>query len=60
MADSGTDFDACKKLRAIEAEAALDPEHDWRVELDLPLRDAVWQRHGANEWVLIKTGQGFA
>jgi hypothetical protein len=59
MADSGTDFDGSKKVRDIEAEAALDPEHDWRVELDLPLR-AVWQRHGANEWVLIKTGQGFA
>lgn len=33
---------------------------DWRFELNLPLRNAEYQRQGKNNWVLIKSGMGFA
>jgi hypothetical protein len=33
---------------------------DWRAKLDLPLRDAEYQRQGKNRWVLVKSGLGFA
>lgn len=40
--------------------AAGDPDHDWRIRIDGPLSDAVYQRHGEARWVLIEKGLGFA
>lgn len=40
--------------------AAADPDHDWQVDLNGPMSSAVYQRHGEREWMLIKTGMGFA
>lgn len=48
------------QLAEFEAQAALDPDHDWRVTLEAPLRSAVYQRHEAGQWVLIASGTGFA
>ncbi len=47
-------------LMKFELLARKNPKSDWRYELDLPLRNAEYQRQGKNNWVLIKTGQGFA
>lgn len=42
-----------------EALAAADPDHDWRIVLDGPLSYREYQRHGPNEWALVKQGMGF-
>lgn len=47
-------------LMKFELMARKEPDADWRYKLNLPLRDGEWQRHGKNEWVLIKSGMGFA
>lgn len=43
-----------------EKAAAADPDHDWRISKYAPLYDAVYQRHGEKQWVLIERGLGFA
>jgi len=43
-----------------EKAAAADPDHDWRISKYAPLYDAVYQRHGDGQWVLIERGEGFA
>lgn len=53
-------WESFKTLRDIERAARRDSKADWRVILDLPLRSGEWQRHGKDEWVLIKSGLGFA
>jgi len=53
-------FENNKTLSYIERRAKLEPEADWRVHLNLPLRAGVWQRHGKSKWVLIEEGEGFA
>ena len=60
MEDSNKEFDEAKTLSYIERKARLEPECDWRAHLDLPLRSAVYQRHGKSKWVLVERGQGFA
>ncbi len=47
-------------LEKFEKLAVVDPDHDWRAVLNLPLRDAVYQRQGVGKWVLISSGKGFA
>lgn len=47
-------------LMRFENRARKEPDCDWRFSLNLPLRSAIYQRHGKNEWVLIETGMGFA
>lgn len=47
-------------LMKFENMARKSPQADWRYILNLPLRDAEYQRQGKNKWVLIKTGMGFA
>jgi hypothetical protein len=59
MEDVKTEFDKCKTLCFIERKAKLEPEADWRCILDLPLRNAEYQRQDG-KWVLIKEGLGFA
>ena len=49
-----------KTLQVFENMAKKDPDHDWRFELILPLREAEYQRQGNNNWVLVRVGRGFA
>jgi hypothetical protein len=60
MEEPGKEYDKSKTLSFIERTAKLEPECDWRAYVDLPLRSAVYQRHGNSKWVLIERGQGFA
>ena len=48
------------ELQEFEAMALADPDHDWRVILDAPLRSRTYQRHETGKWVLIESGMGFA
>ena len=43
-----------------EAEAAKDPDHDWRISLIAPLSERHYQRQGDKHWVLYEKGMGFA
>lgn len=43
-----------------ERAAAKDPDHDWRIIFHGPLSEAEYQRHEANNWVLVRKGMGFA
>lgn len=56
------DGDEDKMWTGADAEkvAAADPDHDWRISKYAPLYDAVYQRHGEGQWVLIERGDGFA
>jgi len=47
-------------LMKFELMARKNPKSDWRYILDLPLRAAEYQRQGKNNWILIKSGMGFA
>lgn len=47
-------------LAHFEAIAAADPEHDWRVDMQAPLRGRTYQRHDVGRWVLIDSNEGFA
>lgn len=60
MAEKATDADDWLTLEQVEAMAAADPDHDWRVSLQGPLRGREYQRHGAGEWVLTHSDEGFA
>ena len=53
-------FDDLATLQQIEDMAIADPDHDWRVVLDGPLRGRTYQRHDAGHWVLIDSNEGFA
>jgi hypothetical protein len=45
-----------------EAESAAleDPNHDWLIILEAPLRGRTYQRHAPRQWVLIESTPGFA
>lgn len=58
--DVNKEYDEAKTLSYIERMAKLEPECDWRANLNLPLISAVYQRHGKSKWVLVERGQGFA
>ncbi len=60
MEDSDKEFNENKTLMYIENRAKLEPDLDWKAELNLPLRSAVYQRQGKNNWVLVEEGIGFA
>lgn len=49
-----------KTVADIEAIAAKDPDHDYRIVKYAPLKEGEWQRQGEKRWVLIREGQGFA
>jgi len=49
-----------RRLRSFEYQARKDPDHDWRLILDGPLRGLEYQRQGHNNWVLIRSDLGFA
>ena len=44
----------------VEAHAAADPNHDWRIYFYGPLYEAEYQRQGDGVWVLVSKGMGFA
>ena len=44
----------------VEALAAADPDHDWRIFFFAPLYEAEYQRQGDGAWVLVRKGMGFA
>lgn len=60
MGPTDKEFYEYPTLMKFENEARKDPDHDWRAECFLPLRDATYQRQGKNTWILIKSGRGFA
>ena len=57
---SDQDWKKQKTLMWIENKARKSPNDDWRLIFDMPLYDAVYQRQGKNNWVLVKKGLGFA
>ena len=56
----GRDDEGFHALAEFEEMAKLDPNHDWRVRLEAPLRGRVYQRHDIGKWVLIESTMGFA
>jgi len=58
--ESYFDYEKCPTFQRFENVARKDPEHDWRVQVDGPLSDVTYQRHGPNEWVAVAKGLGFA
>ena len=58
--DCNAEWESFPTLMKFELQARKSPDSDWRAECDLPLRYALYQRHGKNRWVLVKTGMGFA
>lgn len=47
-------------VKDIEAMAAQDPDHDWRIIKEGPLHGETFQRHGVENWVCIESNPGFA
>ena len=44
----------------IEAMAAIEPDHDWRIKLHGPMHGETYQRQGPEQWVCIERNEGFA
>jgi hypothetical protein len=40
--------------------AEAEPDHDWRIVMDGPLKGETYQRQDNGRWVLIASNQGFA
>ncbi len=53
-------WDELTELKDIEKLAQLEPKKKWIAFLFLPLREATYERADCGQWVLIKTGMGFA
>lgn len=49
-----------KNVQHFEDMAKLDPDHDWRIVKDGPMHGETFQRQGDNNWVCIKSNEGFA
>jgi len=47
-------------LQKIEKMAQKDPDHDWRFVKITGLHDETYQRQGQNNWVMVKSGPGYA
>ncbi len=60
MADTIAEWKDIPTLMKFENMARKDPDHDWRLVLDAPLRSREYQRHSKNEWILVASGEGFA
>jgi len=54
------EWDDLPTLMKFENMARKDPDHDWRAECIMGLRDATYQRQGRNQWVLVASGPGDA
>jgi len=55
-----TDLEDYPTLATYEAEAVLDPDHDWRVLFYGAMHEEEYQRQDVGSWVLIRSGMGFA
>lgn len=49
-----------KTLQYVENRARKYPRSDFRLIAEMPLYRKEWQRQGKNNWVMIKSGNGFA
>lgn len=58
--ESAHEFEDCPTVAMVEELAKKDPDHDWRIYFEAPLYEAEYQRHGADTWVLVTSGRGFA
>ena len=59
--DPQGEWDSFLTLRQVEKKfASKYPKSRWTVELNNPLRGAVWLRKEKNKWLLISTNKGFA
>lgn len=58
--EGNEEWEDCMTVAQAEELAKKDPDNDWRIWLYAPLSEIEYQRQGENEWVLIKTGMGFA
>lgn len=58
--ERGQEWEDCPTLAQAEAQAAADPDHDWRIALCGPLHGEFYQRQGPSHWVLVDSNQGFA
>lgn len=47
-------------LSMIERVAKTRPDADWRISMFAPLSEQEYQRHGDNQWALVRQGDGFA
>jgi hypothetical protein len=54
------DTEEFHSVEHFELIAAADPDHDWRIDMQGPLRGRTYQRHGPGQWVLIDANKGFA
>jgi hypothetical protein len=43
-----------------ENEARKDPDHDWIIDMQGPLRGKTYKRMGEDNWVLIDSNRGIA
>lgn len=55
-----TEWEDAPTLMKFELMARKKPKSDWRYILNLPLRDAEYQRQDKNTWIMVKSGMGFA
>ena len=60
MGPTDAEWEDYPTLMKFENMARKDPDHDWRLILDAPLRGREYQRQGHNNWVLIRSDEGFA
>jgi hypothetical protein len=54
------DFEDAHTVAHVEALAAADPDHDWRIYFYAPLYESEYQRQAEGVWVLVRKGMGFA
>lgn len=59
-ANEGCEFEDAPTVAKVEALAAADPDHDWRIYFYAPMYSAEYQRQGEGAWVLVKKDMGFA
>lgn len=53
-------FEDCYDLAYIESLIGDDDENEYVAQFHSAMRDAIYQRHAKNVWVLIRKGDGFA
>lgn len=54
------DIDWWMTVGHAERLALEEPDHNWQISLQAPLRGRTYQRHGPGKWVLIESNEGFA
>lgn len=58
--DQNKDFDECRDMHHVESLIGDDEENEYVANFISGLRDATYQRHAKNTWVLIAKGPGYA